>query len=163
METGTQTFHLKFLFRLLERMGTDWLLDLMPRISLLRTNERHMNCHTDSEFTQRTEECYRHHLLYSSAQFLSVWITEGNRACQGTLWRHTPRRKQESQTYFCAETDGRSVSCCARESSFYCSHWIRICCEGSPSGLQVTLWRKERPFYGETDLLNNGKSRSFFF
>ena len=72
------------------------------------------------------------------------------------------RKHRHARTFY-AETDGRSESCFALENSFCCWHWSRICCVGSPSGRQGILWRRERPFYGETDLSNNVKSRNSFF
>lgn len=106
---------------------------------------------------------------YTILSRLSVWnCWRKKMSCQASPpWRYcninTSERKREKQTYFCAETDGRCVFCFVLENSFYCWHWSRTCCVGSPSGLQVILWRKERPFYGEIGLLNNGKNRNSFF
>lgn len=98
------------------------------------------------------------HLLHHE----SVWLIHSH---QRESWIHDREKetRKEQQTYFCAEIDGRSVFCSVLENSFYCWDWSQICCVGSPSDLQVILWKQERLFYGEIVLLNNEKSRNSFF
>lgn len=158
-------------------MGAYSFLDLITRTSFTLTNSS-MSCCADSNSIQRTEKGTCVYLLYYSVTFLSVWNysrkdtspTPPNQSDlvhshQRESWIHDREKeiRKEKQTYFCAEIDGRSVFCSVLENSSYCWDWSQICCAGSPSDLQVILWKQERPFYGEIVLLNNEKSRNFFF